>query len=212
MAGPVDRVIQLKIVLCDIALPVWRRVAVPADFPLRRVHDVIQATFGSYDYHLHQFEIGDRVYGQTEIAGAGFGPGRQYSDKTTTLGAIVDQGVKRFVYRYDFGDDWEHAVTVEHVGAPAEGVAYPALLAGARRAPPEDCGGPPGFERFLEAMADENHEEHDEMMDWYGEPFDPDDLELETVEAMLGGIRAPRRKGPAKGGRSSSGKARTKRP
>jgi hypothetical protein len=49
------------------------------------------------------------------------------------------------------------------------------------------------------------------MMDWYGERFDPDDLELEAVEAMLGRIRASRRKGPAKGSRSSSNRVWTKR-
>ena len=206
MAGPVEKVVQLKIELCDIAPPVWRRVAVPADLPLRRVHDVIQAVFGWLDYHLHQFEVGDRVYGQTEIAGEDFGPGRQYSDRNVTLGALVDRGFERFVYRYDFGDDWEHVVTVERVGGPDEGAEYPVLLAGARRAPPEDCGGAPGFEVFLEAMADEAHDEHEAMMDWYGDPFDADDMELDVVEAMLGRIRAGRRKGPMKGSPSSSKK------
>lgn len=211
MAGPVGKVVQLKIELCDISPRIWRRVAVPSDLSLRRLHDVIQAVFGWLDCHLHQFEVGDRVYGQTEIAGEDYGPGRQYSDRNVTVGALVDRGFERFVYRYDFGDDWEHVIAVERVGEPERGVEYPVLLEGARRGPPEDCGGPPGFERFLEAMASEAHEEHEDLMDWYGEPFDPDDVDPEVVEAMLGRIRAGRRKGPAKGSPSSSKKVWTRR-
>ena len=210
MAGAIEKVVRLKIELCDLDPPVWRRVAVPADFPLRRLHDVIQAVFCWLGGHLHQFEVDDRIYCRSEFPGAGFGLARRYSDRNTTLGALVERGSERFVYRYDFGDDWEHVVTVERVEAPQAGVEYPVLLDGAWRAPPEDCGGPPGFEAFLEVLADEAHDEHEDLMDWYGGPFDPDDMELEVVEAMLGRIRAGRRKGPAKGSRSSSKKVGTK--
>lgn len=207
-----QKIVQLRIELADIDPPIWRRVRVPADFSLRRLHDVIQAVFDWLDYHLHQFEVGERIYGQTEIAPEDFGEGRQYSDKNVKLAALLARGVEQFLYRYDFGDDWEHVVTVEGVMEPETGVAYPVLIDGARRAPPEDCGGPPGFEAFLEAMLDENHEDHDDLMDWHGGPFDPEDMNLETVEAMLDRIRASRRKGPAKGSRSRSKKVWMKRP
>lgn len=196
-----QKIIQFRIELADTSPPVWRRVQVPADLSLRRLHDVIQAVFDWLDCHLHQFEVGERIYGQTEIAPEDFGEGRQYSDRNVKLGALLERGVEQFLYRYDFGDDWEHIITVERVMKPEAGIAYPILAGGARRAPPEDCGGPPGFRAFVEAMLDETHERHDELTLWYGEAFDPDDMNLETVEAMLGRIRASRRKGPAKGSR-----------
>lgn len=211
MAGAAQRIVRLRIELSGVDPPIWRRVDVPADFPLRRVHDVIQAVFGWLDYHLHQFEIGDRLYGAPEYDEADIYGKHLYSDRNVRLGALLDRGVERFVYRYDFGDDWEHVVTVEGVLDPEDGVEYPVLVDGARRAPPEDCGGPPGFHAFLEAMLDEGHAEHEALMEWYGERFDPDDLELEAVEAMLGRIRASRRKGPAKGCRPSSNRRWAKR-
>lgn len=211
MAGPAQRIVRLRIELSDTEPPIWRRVDVPADFPLRRLHDVIQAVFAWVGYHLHQFEINDRIYGAPEYDDGELDGTRLYSDRNIRLGALLDRGVKRFVYRYDFGDDWEHIVTVEQKLDPEDGVEYPLLVDGARRAPPEDCGGPPGFEAFLEAMRDEAHEEHEAMMEWYGERFDPEDLELEAVEAMLGRIRASRRKGPAKGSRTTSRKVWAKR-
>lgn len=201
MAGEISAVVRLKMELSEIDPPVWRRVDIPLDFPLRRVHDVIQAVFDWLDYHLHQFEIGDRIYGAPEYDDGELDGRRLYSDRSVTLAALLDRGVERFVYRYDFGDDWEHVITVEEVRKPEAGVEYPLLVDGARRAPPEDCGGPHGFADFLEAMADEAHEEHEAVLDWYGDHFDPEDLELHVVEGMLSRIRASRRKGPRKGQR-----------
>ena len=194
---PFGRVVTLKIELRDIRPRIWRRVAVPERYSLRGLHDVIQAVFNWLDYHLHQFEIGGIVYGQTEIANADFSPGRQFSDNNKMLYSLVDSGVKSFVYRYDFGDDWEHIVEIEGVGDPERGVEYPALLGGARAAPPEDCGGPLGFQDFLEALEDEDHEDHARMVEWYGGQFDVNDMELDVVKARLGRVRARRQAKPS---------------
>lgn len=197
-------IVQLRIELMDIEPLIWRRVHLPADFTLRELHDVIQVVFDWLDYHLHEFEVGDQRYGG-QIADDDFGGEPVESDDSVKLGDLVERGTERFVYTYDFGDGWEHLITVEKVLAPQEGADYPVLVDGARQAPPEDCGGPPGFEMFLEAMQDEGHEEHDELLEWYGEPFHPPDMRLEHVEARLEQIRASLRKGRAKGrqGRSS---------
>ena len=202
MAKAAEQIVQLRIELRYLRPPIWRRVAVPAGLPLNRLHDVIQAVFLWDNAHLHQFEVGDVIYGQPEFSDTGFD--RVYSERNTRLEALIERGVKRFVYLYDFGDSWEHLVKIQRISEPKDGVECPALLAGARRAPPEDCGGPPGFEAFLEAMADEKHPEHASLRDWYGAAFDPDDIEPETVEARLARIRAGRRKGPARGSRSTS--------
>ena len=211
MAVPEQKVVRLRIALSDTDPQIWRRVDVPADFPLRRVHDVIQAVFDWLDCHLHQFEIGDRLYGATEYDDGDIDGGRLYDDRNIRLGALLNRGVERFIYRYDFGDDWEHVITVEQVLDPEDRIEYPILVDGARRAPPEDCGGSHGFDSFLEAMLDEAHEEHEAMMNWYGGHFDPDDLELDTVEAMLTRIAASRRKGRARRGRTTSNRVRKKR-
>jgi hypothetical protein len=208
----VDRmVVDLRIDLAGLTPAIWRRVRVPADFPLRRLHDVIQAVFDWRESHLHQFEVGDRIYGQPDIVGIEGDGRRLYSDRNVKLAALLNRGVTQFLYRYDFGDDWEHVITVEAVTAPEEGVDYPTLLAGARHAPPEDCGGPPGFEAFLDAVQDADHEDHEALLEWFGGPFDPEDMNLDIVEAMLGRIRASRRKGPPKGRPAASTKVWTKR-
>jgi len=206
MAGNPTKIVQLRIELTGLEPAIWRRVRVPADLPLRRLHDVIQAVFDWIGYHLHQFEVGDKIYGRTEVEGMDAIGVRMHNDKNVRLEALLNRGVERFVYRYDFGDDWEHLIEVEAVTDPEPGAEYPVLVDGAYRAPPEDCGGPPGFVDFMEAMHDETHEDHEAVLEWYGEPFDPDDLNRPRVEAMLSRIRASRRKGPPKGRPANTGK------
>ncbi|SOE01516.1 plasmid pRiA4b ORF-3 family protein [Caenispirillum bisanense] len=193
-------IIQLKITLMDVDPPVWRRVQVPADYPLRRVHDVIQATMGWFDMHLHEFRIGGKIYGEPDIEGdLAFGTQgtRIHSDRNVKLGTIVARGVPTFDYVYDFGDDWRHEVAVEKVMPSEDGVDYPVLLDWSGACPPEDCGGSTGYADFLAAINDPDHEEHDEVADWWGEDsFDTGFLDLEAVRAMLGRIRAARRTVP----------------
>jgi hypothetical protein len=54
------------------------------------------------------------------------------------------------------------------------GKLYPVCVEGARACPPEDVGGVWGYEEFLEAIADPEHEDHDELQEWAGGSFDPE--------------------------------------
>jgi hypothetical protein len=95
-------------------------------------------------------------------------------------------------YVYDFGDGWTHVLTVEKVLAPEPGVRYPRCVSGRRACPPEDVGGPWGYDGFLEVMGDPNHPEHDERTKWAGGPFDPAAFDIDEVnEAMAWLARQP---------------------
>lgn len=82
------------------------------------------------------------------------------------------------------------AGVVEKILAPEESPAdLPVCLAGARACPPEDCGGMPGYESFLEALRDPAHEEHDAMLAWVGGSFDPEAFDLKSVNRLLQRMR-----------------------
>jgi hypothetical protein len=207
MAGEAQaaEMLQIKITLLDVAPPIWRRVLVPPDLSLRRLHDTIQVTMGWYDQHLHEFEVGGRRYGEPADMADEFGP-RAAKDSLVKLATLVERGVKCFLYTYDFGDDWRHEVVIERTLPAEPGAEYPRFVDGERRCPPEDCGGPPGFEAFLEAITDESHPEHAELLEWYGEAYDPNDIERETIVVQLSRIARSRR-----GGLKGRGKPRAKR-
>ncbi|WP_246691727.1 plasmid pRiA4b ORF-3 family protein [Methylobacterium sp. WL12] len=95
-------------------------------------------------------------------------------------------------------------MTVEELGPADPAVAYPRFLDGARRAPPEDVGGTIGFEEFLEAVTKPRHREHKRMLEWYGGPFDPDELDRETIEAGMAKLARRRTIGQAAFAKSRS--------
>ena len=111
--------------------------------------------------------------------------------------------MERFVYIYDYGDNWRHDVIVEEVRDGDPDREYPAFVDGARRCPPEDVGGPDGFMDFLEAVLDPAHEQHRDMVRWYGGPFDPIGFDEERARFCMENM-VRRRRGPLASHRSGS--------
>lgn len=172
---------QLKMTLRGIKPPVWRRVLVSSDATLAEVHAVIQSAFGWWDYHLHEFEIDGVRYGMDEGDGWGDPP---RDEEATRLGQVAPV-TARFSYTYDFGDYWEHTIEVEKVLPVDADETYPACTGGRRACPPEDCGGPWGYADLLAALADPNHPDHDEKLEWVGGPFDPAQFDPAEFEQNL---------------------------
>jgi hypothetical protein len=165
-----ETVYQLKATLLETKPPVWRRIVVRADITLSGLHDVLQAAFGWWDCHLHEFEIDGTRFGIDDGEGWGAPP---KDERRTRLNAVATTG-SSFLYVYDFGDYWRHKIVVEKELAAAPDTRHPACIGGRRACPPEDCGGTWGYLRFLEVIRDPRHEEHEEMLDWVGGHFDPE--------------------------------------
>ena len=176
---------QLKITLMDSKPPIWRRVLVPSDIPLSRLHRIIQAAMGWSDYHLHQFIVGDIYSGVPE-----HDDWHEVKDeRRARLNQIAPTEKSRFIYEYDFGDDWLHAVQVESILAPDPTRKLPVCIKGRRACPPEDVGGFGGYANFLEALNDPGHSEHELYTQWIGGEFDPEACDLDDINARLRVIR-----------------------
>ena len=69
----------------------------------------------------------------------------------------------------------------------------------ARAHPPEDIGGPPGYEEFLAAINDPDHERYEEFAEWFGENgFDSSTVETEMINAELARLSKRWHRKPAK--------------
>ena len=185
---------RLKIKLDDVEPAVVRRIEVPVSIRLDRLHLVLQAAMGWTNSHLYEFRARDTGWG---VPDPNFGDGPLDAGKARLLDLIEDVGVRSFKYLYDFGDGWEHAVRLERVTDPIPGITYPRLIEAVGRCPPEDVGGPPGYEEFLEALADPAHERHAEFVEWIGGHFDPAVVDVERLARDLAALakrwsRAPR--------------------
>jgi hypothetical protein len=144
--------------------------------------------FGWTDSHLHQFVVVGRTYGQPDDFDEAVD-----DESGVTLAEALGTRNKRFLYVYDFGDNWEHDVVVENIVAGNSGSERPLCLGGKRHRPLEDCGGPPGYQNFLEAVRDPGHEEHEAMLEWVGGSFDAEAFDLAAVNRALIALPIARR-------------------
>ncbi len=190
-----ERVARLLVKLDYIEPAIWRRVEVPITTSLKGLHDVIQAVMLFQDYHLFEFNAGGKRYAVPDPEWH-FGA-ETYAARNVRIGALVDRGITTFNYTYDFGDDWRHSITVEAVTDADPAVEYPRFIDGDRRAPPEDVGGVPGFEDFLNAMAKPRHAQHREVVEWYGGRFEPGDIGVDTINERMAKLARRRALGKA---------------
>lgn len=197
-----QQIYQIKVTLLYTDPPIWRRLLVPSDLTLEKLHNVLQIAMGWENCHMHDFRIGQQRYGEPDPMELAFGGPRTASERTARLFDVLDRAGTKAVYTYDFGDSWEHRITVEKRLAPEPGRAYPVCLAGERHGPPEDCGGIPGFYNLLEAIGDPEHEDHDDRLDWLGGDFDPDAFSVDEVNRRLQPVL--RRRKAARGGSNPS--------
>jgi hypothetical protein len=170
-----ERIYQFKITLKDSHPPIWRRIQV-RDCTLDKLHEHIQTAMGWTNSHLNHFKIGEQYYGDPDLMQENF-VDFGYEDSTITkISNILPKTGKRFrfEYEYDFGDSWWHEILFEGCLRAERGGRYPICVEGERACPPEDVGGVWGYQGFLEAIADQKHEEHEEYLRWIGGCFDPE--------------------------------------
>ena len=184
---------QLKIVLLGGEPAVWRRLQVPGDAKLDWLHAVLQVGIGWTNSHLHQFKVGETCYSDTRHHAAEFESDPEILEESTfALRQIAPREGDVFRYEYDFGDSWEHEITVEKILPISTASSFALCLDGDRSCPPEDCGGIPGYEDLLKILKNRKHPEHKSMKEWLGRPFDAAAFDREKTNLWLRKLKWPR--------------------
>lgn len=168
---------RLKVTLRQVKPPVWRRIVVKSELTLGELASVLEAAMGWFGGHLHAFEVDGARYGTPD-------PDWGMDDLDENgfrLGDVLPKVGMKVRWDYDFGDGWEHDVVVEGITMPERGVEYPLCLAGRRACPPEDCGGPWGYADLLDALADPDHPDHEDLSEWAPLDFDPAFFDIEEM-------------------------------
>jgi len=173
---PKPRAVELRISIADIEPPIWRHVRVPDTYTLDQLHRVIQLLFGWLDYHLYEFEVGERRFEE---------PDQEAEGEDSTTVRLRDLGLTkgtRLTYTYDFGDGWENEIAVEdiYIVTPLDEHderLLPKLYRGERAGPQEDSGGPSGYQRMVDALRDPRHPEHKDYRNWAGD-YDPERFDV----------------------------------
>ena len=154
----------------------------PTSITLKVLHDIIQAVMGWFDYHLWEFTIGKQKYGLP--MDDDWGTRQRFAASKVRLRDVLKPIKTVIDYTYDFGDCWEHRLTVTDIRAGERGMSYPRYIGGQRNGPPEDCGGIPGFYELLEAIADPAHPGHVHAKKW-ARDYDPDTFDELPIKYAL---------------------------
>lgn len=172
--------------------PVWRRLELPGDLTLPRLHHVIQTSMGWTDSHLHRFRVGGDYRSAYFVTDFDVEDGEEgLLENDVRLDQLVAGKGDRLWYEYDFGDGWDHVLTVEAVlGEPP---AELACVGGRGACPPEDCGGVGGYSDlaawvrsgFSDALLPDAFESPADARDWLPPGWHPDHFTPEEVEDAL---------------------------
>lgn len=173
---------QLYVELADVRPKVWRRLLVPFTVRLQQLHGMLLWGTGWDGGHLHEFIFGDTNYAAVEPLSE-LGHGVMDEENVSLRDALGRR--QSFVYIYDYGDNWQHKFKVEKIVTLDTPILLAVCIAGANACPPEDVGGVPGYEEFLEALADPDHAEHEMLSKWIGGPFEPTAFDIDQVNQRL---------------------------
>lgn len=162
-----------------------RQIRVPANITFTQLHKILQIAFCWHDYHLFRFCFYKGKFDYYTEPDVVLACAEDYYDPDPDT--ILTHNIRlsdylpkwqRCMYNYDFGDNWRHIIELTKVHENYEG-EMPLLLSGSGDAPPEDVGGPFGFEEFKQTIANPKDDEYESMIAWaegqWWKPFNFDD-------------------------------------
>lgn len=187
---------QFKITLQDSKPPIWRRFIVPDSITLPKLHRIIQAVMGWTDSRIHEFVVEDAIYGVLDPER----PSDLTNEARVKMNKIINKVKQKFIYLYDFNNNWEyvicglsngweHVIELEKIIIGESTSAKPQCIAGKMACPPEDCRGIDGYYYLLEAMRDPDHPEHEDIIEWLGDNFDPKFFDIDEVNEILAKLK-----------------------
>ena len=167
---------QLRIELSGIKPAIWRRLLVLNSTNLGEIHSYLQIVMGWRNSHMHQFLCDDVVYGVAE---------GMKNELNYRISQLLKKEGDSLSYEYDFGDGWQHELILERITAFNKEQELPFCVGGRRADPPEDIGGIPGYEMFLQTLANRDDPAHEDTLELEVEDFDPEYFDVNDVNDEL---------------------------
>lgn len=166
---------ELEVVLEGTDPPIWRRLRVDPGTALDKLHLILQAAMGWENKHPHCFRQEDALFAPAKLALEGA------ADETIALKELLRRPGDALAYEYDFESCWEHRI--ELLAVRPSGARE--CLGGERACPPEDCGGVDGYEELLDIIADPDHEDYEETMEWLDDSFESEEFDVMLANRRL---------------------------
>ena len=174
-----SKVLKLRISILDVKPEIFREILVKDNITFEALHKIIQLSFGWTNSHLYSFTVKET---QFSVPNKDF-PNEDLNVKNTITEILFRKGQKA-LYIYDFGDNWEHEIKVIEVMHEDKEIKYPICIGGKRNAPPEDCGGFPGYEEVIKAFKNPQKKESKDLLEWLGD-YNPEEFDIDEVNELI---------------------------
>ena len=149
--GDANSVYQLRVSLENVEPEIWRRILIPDNYTLEALHVVLQESMEWTNSHLHEFYANGATYGPPQFD-TDLARNLVAESEHTVASVLGEDGVATYVY--DLTSVWRHRIRVER-RLPVESAAMlmrnglaPRCIGGEHHGPPEDSGGPKGFQQM----------------------------------------------------------------
>ena len=158
---------QIKVTL-DVHPRIWRRVQIPSNITFRELALILNTAMGWEGYHLSVFRIGKN---EDCIFIENYPDDKELKKEYKADGVLNSKKLKideyfaehkKFMYIYDFGDNWHHEILLEKVLDYYRN-KYAQVVTYRGNCPPEDCG---GFDGYYQLMYGDS-EEAEKMRQYY---------------------------------------------
>lgn len=173
--------LRLRVEVLRVVPQVWRRLLVSSRASLLELHAAIQQALGQAPSAEHRFVVDGVEYHDPE--------GAEHPARATDCAALasldLDPGARLLHEVANGTSGWEYIITVEEIAPRLVGQRIPVCLAGGGAAPPDDCDGPERYAELLAALADPHDPWAAELREWLPQGFDPEYVDLNSVNARL---------------------------
>lgn len=176
-----QKLFEMRLELLDVEPAVWRQVLIPDDISLYEIGATLIGAMGWHGSHMFAFEIDGQRY---DIKFDDEFDLEESADMDGVLARDVLKPGVEAALQYDYGDDWRHEIKVLDHRAVVEGDKLPRCIDGENACPPEDTGGPFGFDEMLAAASDPDHPDYAEMSEYLGD-FDPKAFDLKKANSNI---------------------------
>jgi len=181
-------IITFRVDLIGTKPPIWRKIEVDDSMTFEELHLVIQDAMGWFNAHLYGFYFGRHMSIECNLEGVrncGSNFDQSYLASKVKLSNFIKKIGYKFVYVYDFGDDWDMLLTVKAIVPKKRGQRRAFFVSGKKNAPPEDCGGVWGYYNLLEILKNKEHSDYEMWAEWIGGDFDPEYFNHEEINKRL---------------------------
>jgi hypothetical protein len=133
----VTSIYKFKVSLQD-ARSISRIIEIKGNQTLHTLHKAIFSAFDRFDEHLYAFYMNNKPYDEASAYELRYTDERIGRDASrTTIDSLGLRPKQKFLYIFDFGDDWRHTVEVLGIGEAISTGRYPRLVEKKGDSPPQ---------------------------------------------------------------------------